>query len=47
MTIINFDKIIEKEYKIITNNLYCLNHPSNTLIVGKKLVEKQIFYLIL
>ena len=35
MTIINFDKIIKKEYKIITNNVYCLNHPSNTLIVGK------------
>ena len=35
MTIINFDKIIGKEYKAITNNKYCLNHPSNTLIVGK------------
>ena len=35
MTIINFDKIIGKEYKTITNNKYCLNHPSNTLIVGK------------
>ena len=35
MTIINFDKIIGKEYKTITNNVYCLNHPSNTLIVGK------------
>ena len=35
MTIINFDKIIGKEYKTITNNIYCLNHPSNTLIVGK------------
>ena len=35
MTIINFYKIIGKEYKTITNNKYCLNHPSNTLIVGK------------
>ena len=35
MTIINFDKIIGKEYKTITNNEYCLNHPSNTLIVRK------------
>ena len=35
MTIINFDKIIGKEYKTITNNKYCLNHPSNTLIVEK------------
>ena len=35
MTIINFDNIIGKEYKIITSNKYCLNHPSNTLIVGK------------
>ena len=35
MSIINFDKIFGKEYKTITNNKYCLNHPSNTLIVGK------------
>ena len=35
MTFINFDKIIGKEYKTITNNKYCLNHPTNTLIVGK------------
>ena len=35
MTIINFDKIISKEYKTITNNIYCLNHPSNSVIVGK------------
>ena len=35
MTIINFDKIIGKEYKTITNNRYCLNHPNNSLIVGK------------
>ena len=35
MTIINFDKIIGKEYKTKANNKYCLNHPTNTLIVGK------------
>ena len=35
MTIINFDKIIGKKYKTITNNIYCLNQPSNTLILGK------------
>ena len=35
MTIINFDKIIRKEYKTRANNKYCLNHPSNTLIVDK------------
>ena len=35
MTIINFDKIIGEEYKTITNNKYCLNHPSNTSIVAK------------
>ena len=31
----NFDKVIEKEYKNITNNIYCLNHSSNSLITGK------------
>ena len=35
MTIINFDKIIGKENKTITNNIFCLSHPSNCLIVGK------------
>ena len=35
MTIIDFDKIMGKEYKTITNNKYCLNHPTDTLIVGK------------
>ena len=33
--IINFDKIIGEKNRIITNNKYCLNHPTNTLIVGK------------
>ena len=35
MAIINFDKIIGKEYKTIINNKYRLNHRSNSLIVGK------------
>ena len=35
MTNINFDKIIGKKYKTKINNIYCLNHPTNTLIVGK------------
>ena len=40
MTIINFDKIIGKEFKCITNNIFCLNHPKNCLIVGKTNSEK-------
>ena len=40
MTIINFDKIIGKEYKAITNNKYCLNHLTNTLIAGKTNIGK-------
>ena len=35
MTIINFDDIIGKKFKVITNNVFCLNHPSNCLIIGK------------
>ena len=35
MTIINFDKVIGKEFKCITNNIFCLNHPKNCSIVGK------------
>ena len=35
MTIINFDDIIGKKFKIITNNIFCLNHPTNCLIIGK------------
>ena len=33
MTIINFDDIIGKKFKTITN--FCLNHPTNCLIIGK------------
>ena len=35
MTIINFDDIISKKFKTITNNIVCLNHPTNCLIIGK------------
>ena len=35
MTIINFDDIIGKKFDTITNNIFCLNHPTNCLIIGK------------
>ena len=35
MTIINFDDIIGKKFKTITNNVYCLNQLKNCLIIGK------------
>ena len=35
MTIINFDDIIGKKFETITNNIFCLNHPTNCLIIGK------------
>ena len=35
MTIINFDDIIGKKFNTITNNIFCLSHPKNVLIVGK------------
>ena len=35
MTIINFDDIIGKKFKTITNNVFCLNHPTNCLIIVK------------
>ena len=35
MAIINFDDIIGKKFNIITNNIFCLNHPKNALIIGK------------
>ena len=33
--IINFDKIIGKQFNAITNNIFCLSHPKNALIIGK------------
>ena len=35
MTIINFDNIIGKNFNTITNNVFCLSHPKNCLIIGK------------
>ena len=35
MTIIYFDDIIGKKFETITNNVFCLNHPTNCLIIGK------------
>ena len=35
MTIINFDNIIGKKFNTITNNVFCLSHPLNALIIGK------------
>ena len=33
--IINFDDIIGKKFDAITNNVFCLSHPKNCLIIGK------------
>ena len=35
MSIINFDQVIGKKFKTIINNVFCLNHPTNCLIIGK------------
>ena len=35
MTVINFDDFIGKKFKTITNNIFCLIHPSNCLVIGK------------
>ena len=35
MTMINFDEIIGGQNSYITNNVFCLSHPTNCLIVGK------------
>ena len=35
MTIINFDDVIGKKSEIISNNIFCFNHPTNCLIIGK------------
>ena len=32
--IIKFDDIIGKKFNIITNNIFCLSHPKNALIIG-------------
>ena len=35
MTIINFDEIIGKKINTITNDVFCLSHPKNAIIIGK------------
>ena len=35
MTIINFDDIIGKKFKTMTNNVFCLNYSTNCLIIDK------------
>ena len=35
MTIINFDDIIGKKINTIINNVFCLSHPKNCLMIGK------------
>ena len=35
MTIINFDDIIGKKFDTVTNNVFCLSHPKNAIIIGK------------
>ena len=35
MAVINFDKIIGKGNKYVTNNIFCIKHPTNSLITGK------------
>ena len=35
MTIINFDNIIGKKFNTITNNIFCLSHPKNCVIIRK------------
>ena len=54
MMIINFDDIIGKKFNTITNNIFCLSHPKNALIIGKtssgttntlfNLIAKNIIY---
>ena len=42
--IINFDDIIGKKFDTITNNVFCLDHPKNALIIRKnQLWQKQYF----
>ena len=35
MTIIIFDEIIGRRFNTITNNIICLSHPKNALIIGR------------
>ena len=38
--IINFDEVIGKKFNTITNNVFCLLHPKNCLIIGKTSIGK-------
>ena len=40
MTVIKFDEIIGKENNYITDNIFCIKHPTNCLITGKSNSEK-------
>ena len=49
MTIINFDYVIGKKFETIANNFFCLNHPTNCLMIGKtnvvmNLIAKNCIY---
>ena len=35
MTIINFYNVIGKKFNTITNNVFCLSHPKNALVIGR------------
>ena len=35
MAVINFDEIIGKGNNYITDNIFCIKHPTNCLITGK------------
>ena len=35
MTVVNFDEIIGKGNEYISNNVFCINHPTNCLITGE------------
>ena len=35
MTVINFDEVIGKGNNYITNNIFCIKHPTNCLITGE------------
>ena len=43
MTIINFDDIIGKKFNAITDNIFCLSHPKNCLIIGKTNRKNEYF----
>ena len=40
MTITNFDVIMGKIFNTITNNVFCLSHPKNALIIARTLSGK-------